>query len=280
MDGDDTPVQLVEGGSGLKDAGTWHAFLTSAYVCKTSEVETTSSIVEIFRKIVEAVPLEGHTDNIVAILAGARIRNVAGEAMLANLRSVFDSLKSFVSGGCGEKASEPVETKAALLSFGVIATAEKSISSKGTHEYFCQVLEALRERDISYVTTLLTMGRLLDIGHKDFLPVAEVMGILDSFEYQVSNKLDGCELNSNSAFGAGMVTATLADISKDIETTKDLVTSFQSICGKMSTLDRNGLVAYILMCGHIRDFDITHMFMAQSIETLVNKIRTKLEDGA
>lgn len=143
------------------------AFLTSAFIAETREVETTSQTVKIWEEISETLDVTGHEDVIPGLLAVGRITELKRPVTdVAEVRDIYNVLRSEVQAELRKRdiklRNRDVVT--AFLASALIGASPKVERIRDSVNTWLTVREALNVfEDEDIISVILAAGRVKDL---------------------------------------------------------------------------------------------------------------------
>jgi len=254
------------------------AFLTAAYIESSDEVETVNAIVGLFKMVKTQVNVDSDMDYLAALLCTGRILDVRSEMeTLGSLNEMLEDFKNQVKQKDGNSVNKN-DLAAALLTSSCIAKSPMTETIRSTVDFWYEVRERISAKDEKdYVAAMLATGRISTQRISNQKP-ADVEDLFLRIRTAVEKKLGKKDI-SNLEIISGLLLASYMKSRNKILNINEIVQNWEKLSGLLDIKDSKDSICAILLSGRLKDMNPLIPLDLNNINSMVKKVRAKLEQG-
>jgi hypothetical protein len=252
------------------------AFLTTTFVSRTYEVESTQSIVLFWDNLRKNIKLKDDLDYVSAVLATGRIMDYGFEVKDPNIiNTIITDIHTNIKGKKIESEDLQKELVSALITSASISRSEQVESIRDIVDLWVQIKDGIVIRDdLDLIAAILTTGRIMELkikaGGLDF-----INDIFLNIKKELAQHISGMTITQKEV-AAAFITSAYIEISKKVEKIRDIATTWLSICDQISLKDQWDYITIILSTGKIKDMDAMHFMDNEAMKGMNEKIRSQI----
>ena len=272
-------VGVLKPGKTISPAKEAAAFLTAACVAHSYEVETTSKIVELWKKVYSTIQVKSKLDFVSAILSTGRIMDLQQEINTSqSVNEILESIRTEVKHRVDEEDISNNSIMAAFLAAACVSDSPEIESIRSIVILWQSINERIKiENDYDNISALLTTGRIEEIK----VPIREAEEVEELYvvvKKEVDKIIKGkIEKVGNKELVSAFLAAAYISSSPKVERIKDIVAAWMHVYYEVDIADESEIIAGILTAGRIRDQDAKHMMAADSINELIKKMKHSVD---
>jgi len=250
------------------------AIITSACVTKSYEVETTKSIVSLWKDIRNHISLDGPMDGIALILTSGRIMDLERDIKSASdLDDIINSIKVKVDRSEIKNPGFP-EVSTAFLTSACISHSHEVETTKSIVELWELFSRGVNVSDArGLAASILATGRIMDI-RVDIKSPVMINDIVSSITDEIE-KSGVSQFEDREVF-ASFLSSAYIEISPKVEKYRDMVNGWTQVLEEYHPENEKDNVAAIMYSGRIKDSDSIVIMRSQSMMDEIHKITKEM----
>lgn len=184
-------LEKRENVSEINDSHFVTAFITSAYISRTNEIETTNAIIDFWLELSSKLKLEDDVDKIAGILTTGRLLEEKYKINdMDQILDLFNIIKNALSNLVGGRQLSQKDVAAAFLTNANVEISPNVEKIQNIIDMWSKFgKKLLIKDDIDYTVTLLTYGRIRDINVQFFVSDSVISEIKSSIRTQINSKI-------------------------------------------------------------------------------------------
>jgi len=256
------------------------ALVTSAFISSTYKVESTRSIVEIWREIKDKISLSDNLETVSAILALGRMMDIK-EEIEKNLyiNMYLELVTNFSSDLKNRGHSADMDDSKIITAMITAACISRTEAIETINEIINQWEEITGKiqikDDLDKISSILTIGRINEYRY-NINNIDQILDILSKLREYLS-EIIGSKKVEQRDLAAAFITAAYLEITPKVERIQDMVTFWHELREKIKIKDHTDYVSAILASGRIRDLNAQFFLTDNTIFEIRDAIRNYID---
>lgn len=248
------------------------AFLTSACVSSTYEVESTRDIVNMWDNIRKNIKIKDDMEFISAILATGRIMHGNMEVKEpAQIMEIVDTFKNELARQAGEQLFSQKDYCASFLAAACVSRSKKIISAKDIIGLWDDTRKNLNiTNDADIISAILTAGRIVDTRCRTegYIVISDMFNSMTAEVTKRSSEID----MGLKAIASAFIASAAIEVTPKVEKIRDMVEAWLTLSQQLTITNQNEYIGAILTAGRIKDMNAQHFMIPESISDVHSKI--------